>query len=276
MWDKAVLIIVIAVLAYFLKNYSKVFNWITFNLYFSIFYISNTLIMIIWPFPILNGRTVKNAKLWARILKHATKLYGIQWELRNGEVLAKDRGAVIVANHQSTLDVTGMYHIWETADKVTAIVKKELFYVWPMGLAAYLGGAVFIDRKNPKNAYAQLKVTADVMTKEKTKIWVFPEGTRNFDYTKFLPFKKGAFTMAVAAQTPIIPLVFSPYYFIDRKNYTISKARVIVKCLDEVPTTGLTMEDVPELIERVRNMMLAAYKELSDEVLPTLKSKSAD
>lgn len=59
-----------------------------------------------------------------------------------------------------------------------------------------------------------------------TKIWLFPEGTRNKDFTKLLPFKKGAFNIAVAAQVPIIPVVFSPYYFINRKKYIFNKGRV--------------------------------------------------
>jgi len=50
------------------------------------------------------------------------------------------------------------------------------------------------------------------------KIWIYPEGTRNKDgkYTKkLLPFKRGAFKMAVACEAPIIPVVYSPYYFIN-------------------------------------------------------------
>ncbi|XP_026323351.1 1-acyl-sn-glycerol-3-phosphate acyltransferase alpha-like isoform X2 [Hyposmocoma kahamanoa] len=163
-----------------------------------------------------------------------------------------------------------MFNIWHVANKVAAIARKEIFYVWPFGLAAYLAGVVFIDRNNSKDAYRQLKATSEIMIKNKTKIWVFPEGTRNKDFTKLLPFKKGAFNIAVAAQVPIIPVVFSPYYFINRKKCIFNKGHAIIQCLEPIPTTGLTMEDVPELIIRVRNIMDMVYKELSKEVLSAL------
>lgn len=60
-----------------------------------------------------------------------------------------------------------MFNIWHVADKVAAIARKEIFYVWPFGLAAYLAGVVFIDRTNSKDAYKQLKVTSEVMIKNK-------------------------------------------------------------------------------------------------------------
>lgn len=44
----------------------------------------------------------------------------------------------------------------------------------------------------------------------------------------------------------------------------------VIQCLDPVPTVGLTMDDVPDLITKVRNTMDAAYKELSKEVLSAL------
>lgn len=50
---------------------------------------------------------------------------------------------------------------------------------------------------------------------------MFPEGTRNIkaNYTgQLLPFKKGAFKMAINCQVPVIPVVYSPYYFIDREK----------------------------------------------------------
>lgn len=47
-------------------------------------------------------------------------------------------------------------------------------------------------------------------------MWVFPEGTRN-NTGSVLPFKKGAFHVAISAQIPILPVVFSSYYFLDNK-----------------------------------------------------------
>lgn len=49
------------------------------------------------------------------------------------------------------------------------------------------------------------------------KMWVFPEGTRN-NTGNILPFKKGAFHVAIAAQVPILPVIFSSYYFLDNKK----------------------------------------------------------
>ena len=48
-------------------------------------------------------------------------------------------------------------------------------------------------------------------------MWVFPEGTRN-NTGDILPFKKGAFHVAIAAQIPVLPVIFSSYYFLDNKN----------------------------------------------------------
>lgn len=53
---------------------------------------------------------------------------------------------------------------------------------------------------------------------QQTKLWMFPEGTRNPSRTSLLPFKKGAFRVAITCQVPILPVVYSPYYFIDDKK----------------------------------------------------------
>lgn len=46
-------------------------------------------------------------RIAGELLKHISKLVGIQWELRGGDILRVERGAVIVANHQSCIDILG-------------------------------------------------------------------------------------------------------------------------------------------------------------------------
>jgi len=45
-------------------------------------------------------------------------------------------------------------------------------------------------------------------------MWIFPEGTRS-KKSELLPFKKGAFHIAMQNKLPIVPVVISPYTFIN-------------------------------------------------------------
>lgn len=47
------------------------------------------------------------------------------------------------------------------------------------------------------------------------KLWIFPEGTRRNTGEIHL-FKKGAFHVAINAQLPILPVVYSSYYFMSK------------------------------------------------------------
>lgn len=60
---------------------------------------------------------------------------------------------------------------------------------------------------------------------EQTKMWIFPEGTRSMK-EELLPFKKGAFHIAMTHKLPIVPVIVSPYYFIDdsKKSFDSGKS----------------------------------------------------
>lgn len=76
-----------------------------------------------------------------------------------------------------------------------------------------LSGAVFVNRGNSKQAYESLKEAGETMKRQQTSLWIFPEGTRSSQETSnLLPFKKGAFHLAVQAGLPIIPVVCENYW----------------------------------------------------------------
>lgn len=104
------------------------------------------------------------------------------------------------------------------------------------------------------------------------KLWIFPEGTRG-NGEELLPFKKGAFYLAIKSQLPISPIVYSRYYFIDYKKERFDPGEVIMTVLPPISTKGMTMEQMPELMERVRNMMKEVYVTTSAEVADSRYSK---
>ncbi|CAH1389903.1 unnamed protein product [Nezara viridula] len=175
------------------------------------------------PIILMRPRNVDNIRIIGTALKHFSKVIGIKWELRNGKVLRKNQIAVIIANHQSMLDTMGMFDILDDMGKFTVILKKELLYAIPFGPMAWLTGLVFVDRNNRTVARNNMNTAANVMKKQKTKLWIYPEGTRNKEAKDILPFKSGGFRIAIELGVPIIPIVFSPYYFIDSKNKIFSK-----------------------------------------------------
>ena len=75
-----------------------------------------------------------------------------------------------------------------------------------------LSKTVFIERKSRSQAVAAFDKAAEQMHKHRQSVYIFPEGTRSYyDHPDLLPFKKGAFYLAVQAGVPIVPVVVANY-----------------------------------------------------------------
>ncbi|CAN8097380.1 unnamed protein product [Discula destructiva] len=208
-----------------------------------------------------------------RVFKWAMALTtGVSFEIidPNGYLTAT-RPAVFVGNHQTELDVLMLGTIFPKYCSVTAkrSLKKLPFLGWFMTLS----GSVFIDRKNTKDAREAMKGAADQMQTMRQSVYMFPEGTRS--YTKeptLLPFKKGAFHLAVQAQVPIVPVVAANYsHVLYVKGFLFKSGKIPVKVLEPIPTKGLTPADVDELCTKTREIMLEeiiklTYKARGQEV----------
>lgn len=70
-----------------------------------------------------------------------------------------------------------------------------------------------------------------MMNKERQTVFIFPEGTRSYaSQPDMLPFKKGAFHLAVQAQVPIVPIVVANYSSVlDVKRKVFVSGKVPVK-----------------------------------------------
>lgn len=129
-----------------------------------------------------------------------------------------------------------------------------------------LSKTVFIERKSRSQAFAAFDDAAVQMQSARQSVYIFPEGTRSyFDRPDMLPFKKGAFHLAVQAQVPIVPVVVSNYSnVLNVKKKLFQPGAIPIRVLEPVQTKGKTREDVDALLQEVREKMLKALEELSE------------
>lgn len=216
------------------------------------------------PFMALIGRRYDIQWLVARsFYELGSRWLGITMTVEGWEHL-ETRPAIYIGNHQSMIDILFLGRIFPNRCTVTA--KKSLQYSPILGQWMTLAGAIFIDRGNSKGALNSLQKAGDDLKEKEISIWMFPEGTRTlFQTPNLLPFKKGAFHLAVQSGVPIVPVVCENYWRLYHKG-TFVGGELKVKVLPPIPTTGLTAADVTQLSIDTRELMLKTLKELSDPV----------
>lgn len=128
-----------------------------------------------------------------------------------------------------------------------------------------LSKTVFIERKSRSQALEAFSKAAEQMHTHKQSVYIFPEGTRSYyEHADLLPFKKGAFHLAIQAQVPIVPIVVANYSnVLNMKRKIFREGTIQVKVLKPVATAGKTKDDVDGLLEEVRDMMLKELKVLT-------------
>lgn len=99
------------------------------------------------------------------------------------------------------------------------MAKRELKWMPLLGQYMLLSGAIFVNRSNSEDARKSLAEAGQTMKRQRTSLWIFPEGTRTSQETaQLLQFKKGAFHLAIQAGLPIIPVVCENYWRLYRKG----------------------------------------------------------
>ena len=135
-------------------------------------------------------RAQKNAvELLNFFLLGFLNLLGTRVQFDHHNPLPKNRSIIFVANHQSTYDIPPL--IWYLRKHHPKFIsKKELGKGIPsVSFNLRHGGALLIDRKNPKEAIQSIQEFGKQLTKNKHSAIIFPEGTRS-RYGKIKPFQK--------------------------------------------------------------------------------------
>lgn len=186
------------------------------------------------------------------------------WTFRTSGVRITDprRPYVAVSNHESMADIFLVSHLpWE----MKWLSKVENFRIPVLGWMMRMAGDVAIVRSERGSRAEALEECRDRLRK-RVSVMIFPEGTRSRT-GELLPFKDGAFRLAIESGAPILPLaVAGTRNAMPKGSLLFNPARAEVRVLEPIPTEGLTLDDVADLRDRVRTLIDEARRELAREL----------
>ncbi|MEX2300813.1 MAG: lysophospholipid acyltransferase family protein [Bryobacterales bacterium] len=181
----------------------------------------------------------------------ALGLSGVRVRQIHAEYAAAHPTAVFVCNHVSNIDPPALFM---ALPRIAVILKRELRRIPLLGYVMELGGFIYVNRQARGSRREALEKAVDTL-RSGTSLLIFPEGTRSPD-GYLLPFRPGPFTMAIEAQTPIVPItVHGTRELMPKGKGTIQPGTITLRFHTPISTVGLTTADRNELIERVRLVM---------------------
>lgn len=219
--------------------------------YFLLVSIACLILAALRPFDLINSY-----RFLTWLSPVSLKILGLKFEIE-GKV-PEQRPLVVIGNHQHTFDVFIYGSV--LPPKTVAIGKKSIVFIPLFGQLFWLTGQFLLDRKNTSKAYGTLGAVKERAVKEKINVLIFPEGTRSKG-KGLLPFKKGAFHLAIEMGAPLVAVVTNSYLKDFDYNRWVS-GTIKVKILPPISTAGMNLEQVDALMASTRELIINTQKEL--------------
>lgn len=211
---------------------------------------------------LFSPRNPRHVYFFCRWFNQLHKLVGLKLIQRGLERAPTPKNSVYISNHQSVYDFVtspGMLR-----PRTVSLGKKELIWVPFFGQLYWITGNILINRQDKSKARDTIKQVAEAIHQRDLSVWAYPEGTRSKG-RGLLPFKTGAFRMAIEAGVPITPMVVSTTHNkidLNRRNNGV----VITEMLEPIDTTQYNLSDARDLAEHCHQLMEAKIAELDKEV----------
>ncbi|HGY2267312.1 1-acylglycerol-3-phosphate O-acyltransferase [Morganella morganii] len=214
-------------------------------------------------------RNPKHVMTFGRMYGKLSYVFGIKMVYRIPEEAKHYGSCVYVGNHQNNYDMITMSNAVQP--RTVTVGKRSLIWIPFFGQLYWISGNILIDRSNRSKAHNTITQVAEQIKKRNISVWMFPEGSRSRG-RGMLPFKTGAFHAAMAAGVPVVPVCVSTTQGRIKLNRW-NNGVVIVDMLPPVDTSKYSREQVRELAEDCRQMMIKRIAELDKEVIEMEKQK---
>ncbi len=159
---------------------------------------------------------------------------------------------VMVANHQSLLDILVLFRVFAHFKWVSKIENFRIPLIgWNMSLNRYIK----LKRGDRASVVRMMQECQETLANGNS-IMMFPEGTRSPD-GRLRAFKTGAFELAKAAGTPILPIILEgTANALPKRGFVLQGRHPIrITILDEVPAASFAEESVDALTARMRELI---------------------
>jgi 1-acyl-sn-glycerol-3-phosphate acyltransferase len=221
-------------------------------------FIAGALLLIFAPPVLLTGILLKRQDWiywWANWgARNWLRLTGVKVNVRGREHLDPKQTYVFVANHQSYLDAAPLFAF--TGRRMGMVAKKELLKAPILGYGMGFVNVIAIDRSNRERAVETLKFATERL-RSGISFGVCPEGTRA-QPGEMLPFKKGAFHMAVQTGVSIVPIALkNADRLMGRGTGEAWPGTIEMVLMPPVDTSWMKSdEDLDALVQKVQKMIM--------------------
>jgi 1-acyl-sn-glycerol-3-phosphate acyltransferase len=190
---------------------------------------------------------------WGRTIIRWSSIWKIV--VTGQEHLQKGKHYIVVANHQSMLDILAVCAGLPLNFKFLA--KRELFQIPFMGWAMAAAGYIPVDRASHKSGREAMQRITRVLDRG-VSVLLFPEGTRSPD-GKIHAFKMGAFKLARDNHIEILPVVVDGTgQALPKKSWFIRKKSIFVVSIGKpVSLKDFADSSMDEAKEKIRHDMIA-------------------
>lgn len=216
--------------------------------------------VLIWLVTLLFDRRLvllhRFTCFWASLYTWLNPVWRVSIEGR--DKIARNTAYVMVANHQSLLDILVLFRLFVHYKWVSKIENFRIPFIgWNMSLNRYIKL-----RRGDRASVEQMMATCEQTVAEGSSIMMFPEGTRSLD-GRLKTFKHGAFTIAQRMRAPILPIIVEgTAAALPKRGFVLQGRHAIrIRVLDAIPYARFANESAEAAADRVRSIMAAELGE---------------
>ncbi len=195
---------------------------------------------------------------WASLYTWLNPVWRVRVEGR--EKIRPNTAYVMVANHQSLLDILVLFRLFAHFKWVS---KVENFRVPVIGWNMLLNRYIRLRRGDRASVEKMMRACERALAAG-SSVMMFPEGTRSPD-GRLRPFKPGAFMLAQRSGAPLLPIVVDgTAQALPKRGFVLRGChRIRVRVLDAIEHRAFASRPIELVTEQIRDRIAAELGALS-------------